>query len=138
MENDKFQELVLQQLSIVTEGQKQLVEHQKQITENIELIEKGQARLENRLDSLENRLDSLENRFNVLENVQTRIELRLENEIIPKITALFDGYQLRGNQIENLKLYLDSRLEAIALDINYLIGRVVRHDTAILELKRIK
>ncbi|HAG08960.1 MAG TPA: hypothetical protein DCK87_05285 [Desulfotomaculum sp.] len=124
MENEKFQELVLQQLYTLTEGQKQLVER-------IELIEKGQARLENRLDSLENRLD-------VLENGQTRIELRLENEIIPKITALFDGYQLRGDQIENLKLYLDGRLEAIALDINYLIGRVVRHDTAILELKRIK
>jgi len=124
LENEKFQELVLQQLYTLTEGQKQLVER-------IELIEKGQARLENRLDSLENRLD-------VLENGQTRIELRLENEIIPKITALFDGYQLRGDQIENLKLYLDGRLEAIALDINYLIGRVVRHDTAILELKRIK
>ncbi|GAB6275251.1 MAG: hypothetical protein STSR0004_21160 [Peptococcaceae bacterium] len=138
MEKDKFQELVLQQLSTVTEGQKQLVEHQKQLTENIELIEKGQARLEYRLDSLESRFDSLENRFNVLENGQTRIELRLENEIIPKITALFDGYQLRGDQIENLKLYLDGRLEAIALDINYLISRVVRHDTAIQELKRIK
>ena len=131
MENEKFQELVLQQLYTVTEGQKQLVER-------IELIEKGQARLENRLDSLENRLDTIENRLDVLENGQTRIELRLENEIIPKITALFDGYQLRGDQIENLKLYLDGRLEAIALDINYLIGRVVRHDTAILELKRIK
>ena len=134
MENEKFQELVLQQLYTVTEGQKQLVER-------IELIEKGQARLENRLDTLdtlENRLDTIENRLDVLENGQTRIELRLENEIIPKITALFDGYQLRGDQIENLKLYLDGRLEAIALDINYLIGRVVRHDTAILELKRIK
>jgi chromosome segregation ATPase len=141
LENEKFQELVLQQLYTVTEGQKQLVER-------IELIEKGQARLENRLDTLdtlenrldtiENRLDTIENRLDVLENGQTRIELRLENEIIPKITALFDGYQLRGDQIENLKLYLDGRLEAIALDINYLIGRVVRHDTAILELKRIK
>ena len=131
MENEKFQELVLQQLSALTEGQRQLVEHQKQLTENIELIEKGQARLETRLDSLETRLDALE-------NGQTRVEFRLENEILPKITALFDGYQLRGDQIENLKLYLDGRLETIALDINYLIGRVVRHDTAILELKRIK
>jgi predicted nuclease with TOPRIM domain len=117
LENEKFQELVLQQLSALTEGQR---------------------RLETRLDSLETRLDSLESRLDALENGQTRVEFRLENEILPKITALFDGYQLRGDQIENLKLYLDGRLEAIALDINYLIGRVVRHDTAILELKRIK
>ena len=110
MENEKFQEIVLQQLSALTENQKKLSEH----------------------------FDSLESRFDSLEKGQTKIELRLENEIIPKITALFDGYQLRGDQIENLKLYLDGRLEAIALDINYLIGRVVRHDTAILELKRIK
>jgi hypothetical protein len=51
LENEKFQELVLQQLYTLTEGQKQLVEHQKQLVERIELIEKGQARLENRLDS---------------------------------------------------------------------------------------
>lgn len=164
VENEKFQELVLQQLQALAEGQKQLFEGQKQLSERLGLVEEGQARLENRIEALdnrmevlenrldslgnrmevlenrmesvENRMEALENRMDSLENRQAKLELRLENEVIPKISALFDGYQLRGDQIENLKQYFDERLDAIALDINFLIGRVVRHDTAIRELRR--
>lgn len=49
----------------------------------------------------------------------------------PKISALFDGYQLRGDQIENLKQFFNEKLDGIPFDVNYLIGRIVRHDTAI-------
>jgi len=150
VENEKFQELVLQQLQALAEGQKQL-------SERLGLVEEGQARLENRIEALdnrmevlenrmeslenrmealENRMDSLENRMDSLENRQAKLELRLENEVIPKISTLFDGHQLRGDQIKNLKQYFDEKLDTIALDLNFLIGRVVRHDSAIRELRR--
>ncbi|MCL6448052.1 MAG: hypothetical protein K6U04_07880 [Armatimonadetes bacterium] len=152
MDSEKFQELVLQQLQALAEGQKQLFEGQKQLFERQEQLAegqkqlfkgqeqlfegqkqlfKGQEQLFEGQKQLENRLDSLEKRM-------TKLELRLENEVIPKISALFDGYQLRGDQVENLKQYLDEKLDGIALDVNYLIGRIVRHDTAIRELKQAK
>ncbi|MCL6448050.1 MAG: hypothetical protein K6U04_07870 [Armatimonadetes bacterium] len=152
MENEKFQELVLQQLQVLTEGQKQLAEGQKQLSGRLESVEKGQARLENRIELLDNRMEMLENRMEMLENRmevienrmeslenrQTKLELRLENEVVPKINALFDGYQLRGDQIENLKQHFDDRLDALAFDVNFAISGMIRHEAAIRELRQAK
>lgn len=65
-----------------------------------------------------------------LESKVDRIELRMESEIIDKIQALFDGYNLRGDQIENLKKHLDERLDSIELDAGYLVSRVSRLEKA--------
>jgi len=138
MDSEKFQELVLQQLQALAEGQKQLFEGQKQLFEKQEQLFEGQKQLFKGQEQLFEGQKQLENRLDSLEKRMTKLELRLENEVISKISALFDGYELRGDQIENLKQYLDEKLDGIALDVNYLIGRIVRHDTAIRELKLAK
>jgi hypothetical protein len=38
-------------------------------------------------------------------------QIRIENSYGTKIVALFDGYTLRGNQIEKLQKHLDERLD---------------------------
>jgi flagellar hook-associated protein FlgK len=62
----------------------------------------------------------------------------MENEVIEKLSALFDGFNLRGNQIENLKKHLDDRFDDIVQDLNYLVRKSARQDTAIQELRQAK
>ena len=72
------------------------------------------------------KLDSLETRLTSVEKVQLRLETRIENEVIDNIRALSDGFDLRGNQIENLKKHLDERFDSIEIDTGYLVSRVAR------------
>jgi len=79
MESDKFQELVLQQLRTLTEGQAR--------------VEGRLDKLGGRLDRLEGRLDTVEGRLDGLGGRLDKLELRMENEAFSKIAALFDGFQ---------------------------------------------
>jgi len=96
----------------------------KGMKKQINGLEQGQNELRQDVATLTNKIDA--------------IEVRMENEVIDKIRILFDGYTLRGDQIENLKNHMDERLDGIALDISYLVGKSARQENAILELKRAK
>lgn len=61
-----------------------------------------------------------------LETKVDKLELRIENEVINKVSALFDGYTLRGDQIDNLQKHLDQRMDSIDIDTGYLVSRVAR------------
>ncbi|MDK2889226.1 MAG: hypothetical protein PWP72_2104 [Thermoanaerobacter sp.] len=98
MTNEEFQSLVLQQLG--------------KINKRLDSLEEGQLHLTTRLDNVDNKVDKL--------------ELRLENEVIDKVRALFDGFALRGDQIERLQKHLDERLDSIETDTRYLVARVAR------------
>lgn len=60
----------------------------------------------------------------------------LENELIPKVTALFDGYTLRGEQIDNLKAHFDARLDDYQEDVSYLISKTGKQEKQILSMSR--
>ncbi|NPV29923.1 MAG: hypothetical protein HPY58_09790 [Firmicutes bacterium] len=62
--------------------------------------------------------------LDALQKGQLRLETRLENEVIDKVRALFDGFTLRGEQIERLQKRLDQRLDSIETDTRYLVARV--------------
>jgi chromosome segregation ATPase len=94
-------------------------------------LEQGQQELAGHMERMETRINKLDSRLN-------RLELRIEEEIIDKIRALFDGYNLRGDEIENLRKHLDERLDAIALDINYLVRKTAQQEFVIQELRRAK
>lgn len=49
--------------------------------------------------------------------------ISLENELVPKVTALFDGYTLRGEQMDNLKAHFDERFKGFQEDITYLLSK---------------
>lgn len=82
------------------------------ILQQLKVLTEGQSRIESRMDKLETKVDKL--------------DLRTENEVIDKVRVLFDGYTLRGDQIEYLQKHLDQRLDSIEVDTGYLVARVAR------------
>lgn len=62
---------------------------------------------------------------------------KIENDQGSKIAALFDGYSLRGDQIERLQEHLDERLDAIQTDLSYVVSKTAQHDRNIVRLNKI-
>lgn len=62
---------------------------------------------------------------------------KIENDQGAKIAALFDGYSLRGDQIELLQEHLDERFDAIQNDLSYVVSKSVQHDRNIVRLNKI-
>jgi predicted nuclease with TOPRIM domain len=83
----------------------QELEELKPVRQELQELKHGQERLESKVDKL---------------------ELRMENEVIEKVRALFDGFTLRGEQIENLQKHLDQRLDSIEINTGYLVSKVAR------------
>ena len=59
---------------------------------------------------------------------------RIENGHGEKISALFDGYTLRGDQIEKLQEHLDERLDTIQTDLSYIVSKVAQHERKFIYL----
>lgn len=62
--------------------------------------------------------------------------VNIEHEISNKIPALFDGYTLRGDQIERLQEHIDERLDAIQTDLSYVVSKIAQHDRNIVRLNK--
>ncbi len=75
MDNEKFQELVVQQLQKLSEGQ---------------------SRIESRMDKLESKVDKLESKVD-------KLELRMENEVIDKIRILFDAREAQNQRLDRIE-----------------------------------
>ncbi|MEN6388784.1 MAG: hypothetical protein ABFD04_00065 [Syntrophomonas sp.] len=73
-------------------------------------LQDGQKSLENGQSSLQEGQRALEDRQKSLEEGQIKLELRMENEVINKINALYDGYELH-TQILNHHTELLQRIE---------------------------
>lgn len=116
MSND---EKILEMLGLMQSGIKELNQNQAQTNSRLDSVGKS-------LDSVGRRLDAVEVRLDRVEKIQVRFETRVENEVIDKIRILFDGYSLRGDQIENLQKHLDERLDSIESDTRYLTSRVAK------------
>ncbi|AEG16021.1 hypothetical protein Desku_2494 [Desulfofundulus kuznetsovii DSM 6115] len=108
-----------------------LEQGQQELVKRVGDLEQGQQELVRRIGDLEQGQQELSGRME-------RMEALIENEITDKIRALFDGYNLRGDEIENLRKHLDERLDAIALDINYLVRKTAQQEFVIQELRRAK
>jgi len=109
------------------------LEELKPVRQELQELKHGQERLENKVDKIELRQARLESKVDKLEHGQERLEskvdkleLRIEDEVIEKVSALFDGFTLRGEQIENLQKNLDQRLDSIEIDTGYLVSKVAR------------
>ncbi|MCS5697146.1 hypothetical protein [Desulfofundulus thermocisternus] len=110
----------------------------KEILGELKALNQRVGNIEQRVGNMEQRIGDLEQGQQELSGRMERMESLIENEITDKIRALFDGYNLRGDEIENLRKHLDERLDAIALDINYLVRKTAQQEFVIQELKRAK
>ncbi|GEA16160.1 hypothetical protein E308F_24040 [Moorella sp. E308F] len=117
---------------------KQLLQGQEEIKKTLqqhtEILQQHTEILQQHTETLQQHSKQLD----YLEQRMIKIENRLDNELLPKINVLFDAFELRGDEIAKLQKHLDDRLDIIALDVNYLLGKTARQETAILELRRAK
>jgi predicted nucleic acid-binding Zn-ribbon protein len=119
-------------------GQQGLRQDVQALQQDVQSLQQGQQGLRQDVQALQVGQQGLRQDVQALQEGQKRIEIRMENEVIEKISALFDGFSLRGNQIDNLKKHLDDRFDDIVQDLNYLVRKSARQDTAIEELRRAK
>ena len=81
---------------------------------------------------LSTRMERIEGQQDAL--MQTMINM--ENELKPRVTALFDAFELRDDQIGNLREEIRQEFSSIKLDINYMLNKVVQYNTKFDNLER--
>lgn len=55
--------------------------------------------------------------------------VNLENNLVPKVAALFDAFELRGDQLSKLETQMNNQFNTLKLDITYMLNKVVQHET---------
>jgi len=123
MDNENFQELVLEQLKALVEGQKALHEGQARLETRTGNLEQGQSALIERVGNLEEGQVPIRRDVQLLQKGQSRIETRLENEVVEKIRALFDDRSMTQDYFISIK---DS-LARIEENTEVLIHRTIEH-----------
>lgn len=129
VDDEKFRQVVLQQLQTLTQGQVRLDLRFGEVESRLGNVEKGQGRLEARLDSVEKgqtrlgvRLDGVESCLGVVEKGQLRLEARIEGQVMDKISALFDDREVQNDRFERM----ESKIDAVFADTRYLVTRIAR------------
>jgi len=122
---------------------KQLLQGQEEIKRTLqqhtEILQQHTGILQQHSDMLQQHTEILQqhsNRLDVLESRLQNISSDIEHDVMPKINVLFDAFELRRDQIEKLQKHLDKRLDAITQDVNFLLGKTARQETALMELRR--
>ncbi|CEP68807.1 Uncharacterized [Moorella glycerini] len=129
-----MEEILKQILQGQEEIKKTLQQHTETLQQHTEILQQHTETLQQHTEILQQHSKQLD----YLEQRMIKIENRLDNELLPKINVLFDAFELRGDEIAKLQKHLDERLDIIALDVNYLLGKTARQETAIMELRRAK
>ncbi|AGL01125.1 hypothetical protein [Desulfoscipio gibsoniae] len=122
MDNDKFQELVLQQFQVIT-GELKI------LNKRVGNLEEGQARLEKSQDILVTEVIAIKSKTNEIDTKLTKQAVRVENEIEPKINTLFAGHKQHTEQLARIEERINNhteRLDSIEIDTGYLVSRVAR------------
>jgi chromosome segregation ATPase len=130
---EKVLNKILGKLDSLVQGQQELrqdyqalVQGQRELRQDYQALEQGQRELRQGYHSLEQGQQELKASVQKIESKIDKLELCMEEEVFNKIGAMFNGYGLRGDQIERLQQHLDERLDSIETDTRYLVARVAR------------
>ncbi|GEQ15662.1 hypothetical protein [Clostridium butyricum] len=96
-------------------------------------MQDGFSSVNQRLDKVESRLDTVENKLNSVETEVTKTNITIENDIKPKIEALFDGYKQNTEAI-NL---LSDKIDDLQADINNLTIRTLKNENNIINFSKV-
>lgn len=80
----------------------------------MQYIKSEQKKTTEKLITLETKVDNIEGKVDNLEGKVDKLSIKVEQDIEPKIQALFDGYSTNTEQLSSIK------------------GEVLRHDEAII------
>jgi len=115
-------ELVNMLRSVIHEELKPVHQELQGLRQGQQALEKGQQALVNRQQALEMGQQELKQGQGRLESKIDKLELRMENEVIEKIHALFDAREVTNDNFVKIMEKLDS----IEIDTGYLVSRVSR------------
>lgn len=143
MTNDeKILEILMQMQSDISD----LKTGQAKLEQDVTDLKTGQAKLEQDVAGLKTNVADLKTDVAGLKtdvaDLKTGQEglshnvINLENELVPKVTALFDGYTLRGEQINNLKAHIDERFDDFQEDVTYLISKTAKQEKQIFSVSK--
>ncbi|MEW5898123.1 MAG: hypothetical protein AB1652_02985 [Bacillota bacterium] len=94
MDNEKFQELVMQQLNILATEVAGIKTEVSGLKNEVTEIKTEVSGLKDEVAGIKTEVNGLKNEFKEVKTIVTKLELRLENEAFNKIGALFDSYKL--------------------------------------------
>ena len=141
MDNEKFQELVLEQLKSLTTQVTSIDNRLGNVEQGQKSLEQGQKSLEQSQKSLATRIDNLEQdqqliiktlqkhsvQLEDLQKAQTRLETRMENEVIEKIHGLYEDRKVQ-HEVNSRVLAALERIES----------KITTHDVQIHILDKTK
>ena len=143
MTNDeKILEILMQMQSDISDlktGQAKLEQDVSDLKTDVADLKSDVSGLKNDVADLKTGQAKLEQDVADLKAGQEQLShnvVSLENELVPKVTALFDGYTLRGEQIDNLKAHFDERLDDFQEDVSYLISKTGKQEKQIVSMSR--
>lgn len=123
MENDKFQELVIEKFTQMDAAQKILIDSVGEVKHRIDGLDQRIDGLENNVKGLVQSVDGLNQRVGALEETVSdtnrkfdRLAIRMENEVIDKIKILFDAHSVQVDHYESLKegqIRLEKNLDSL-------------------------
>lgn len=123
-------------IQLIYDGMQEMKKRLDGMDKRFDGIDKRLDGIDNRLDGIDNRLDGVDDRFDRLESkVQEntdairRINLRIENEILPSIGFIADGHLDLNRKMDRLLEICEKNekdKEAITLRLNYVEGEVSR------------
>lgn len=90
------------------------------------------SHMNERFDNLENKFDKLDGRVDNLESIVRKTNMTIENEIKPKIDALFDGYKQNTEAIYGLT----NKVDDLQADVNNLTIRTLKNENSIIHLSK--
>ncbi len=136
MENEKFQQIVLEHLNELTSGQKKMDSRMGNLEQDVSGLKQDVSKMDSRLGNLEQDVSGLKKDVSVmkddvsdLKQRQLKLETRIETELIDKTRILFDGWQLHEEKIDRVEGKLDQvidKLDDLSTDTRYLVGRVAK------------
>ena len=143
MTNDeKILEILMQMQSDISDlktGQAKLEQDVSDLKTDVADLKSDVSGLKNDVADLKTGQAKLEQDVSDLKAGQEQLShnvVSLENELVPKVTALFDGYTLRGEQIDNLKAHFDERFDDFQEDVSYLISKTGKQEKQIVSMSR--
>lgn len=99
------------------------------LDQRVEGLDHKVENLDQRVEKLDQHVGNLDQRVGNLEEGQAvfvanvhKLELKIENEVIEKIRALFDDREVQNHRLECIEVKLDG----IIVDLSYLVTNVAR------------
>ena len=136
---EKVLQQILEELKSLREGQEAQGQRLERVEKNqeaqgrrLERLEKGQEALQKGQEALQKGQDELRQGQQDLQNQVTKLEVRMENEVIEKIRALFDARQVHLDYFESLR----DALTRVEENIDHLIRRERQQDMRLDEHDR--